>query len=270
MLASAREDWADAEQRYRLAIPVWRAAGIEDQALYVEALLGNVLTRRGQTDAADSLLRAVITARVALNGAQHWTVGDAQEKLAFVRLLQRDLVAADSLLERGLAIRRAVYGPRSVQVAVQLPSLANVREERGDTASGIPLLRESLALLAELRRPAGDPTVLNTQRQLALALCSTGATREGEVMARAVVAQLGPAVPSVVQHRARAGLGQCLQRLGRPEDAEPLLLEAVRGLEQGAPPLGGLRVETVARWLEQVYEASGQVEQAAVWRARRK
>ncbi len=269
MLASAREDWAQAESRFRTAIPVWRAAGIEDQALFVEALLGNILSRRGQLVAADSLLRAVISARVSLNGAQHWTVGDAQEKLALVRLLQRDPLAADSLMTSGMAIRRAVYGVRSVQVAVQLPSLANAREELGDTASGIPLLRESLELLAELRRPGGDPTVLNTQRQLALALCSTGAAREGEPMARAVVAQLGPAVPPLVQHRARAGLGYCLKRLGRHDDAEPLLLEALRELERGSPPLGGMRVETVARWLEELYEASGRTEQAAVWRARR-
>ncbi len=270
MLASAREDWADAEQRYRTAVPIWRGAGIEDQALFAEALLGNILSRQRKLESADSLLRLVVAARISLNGAQHWTVGDAQEKLAFVRLQQGDLTAADTLVANGLAIRRAVYGPRSVQVAVQLPSVANVREERGDTASGIPLLRESLALLAELQRPAADPTVVNTRRQLGLALCSTGATIEGEQLARAAVEQLAPTVPAIVQHRARAGLGYCLQRLARHSDAEPLLLDAARGFESIAAPLGGLRLETVARWLEQLYEASGRTDEAAVWRGRRK
>lgn len=211
MLAMAREDWAEAERRFRQAIPVWRAARIEDQALFTEAMLGTTLTRQGVLGPADSLLRQVIAARIALNGRSHWTLGDAQEKLAFVRLLMRDVAGADTLIASGIAIRRAVYGPRSAQVAVQLPTVAEMKEERGDTAAGVPFLRESLELLTEFKRPPTDPTRLNTERHLSLALCSTGAYAEGEALARSVVARLGAQVPRLVQARARAGLGFCLQ-----------------------------------------------------------
>jgi tetratricopeptide (TPR) repeat protein/tRNA A-37 threonylcarbamoyl transferase component Bud32 len=266
-LAAAKSDWTEAEARYRAAIPVWRAAGIEDQALFVEALLGAVLTRRGELVAADSLLRAVIAARIPRNGAMHWTVGDAEEKLALVRALQGDLVAADSLMSHGLAVRRAVYGPRSIQVAVQLPSMASVLEARGDTLAGVPLLRESRELLTALGRGDGDVSVVATQWQLALALCSTGAAAEGEPLARAAVAALSPTIPAVVRLRAEAAHGQCLARVGRHADAEPLLLEAARGFEAAAAPTNGLRFETVAAWLAQSYDASGRPADAAAWRA---
>lgn len=269
MLAFRRGDWVEAERFYRAAIPVWRASAIEDQALYYEAALGAALTQRGSLTDADTLLQRVATARTALHGPQHWTVGDAQEKLALVRALQGDDRAADSLVTLGLAIRRAVYGARSLPVALQLPAVASMREVQGDTLAAIALLRESLDLLTEMRRGDGDPTVVATQRQLAQDLCSTGSAREGETLARAVTARLGPAMPPVTQHRARATLGHCLQRLGRHADAEPLLLEAARGFDAIPPPLTGLRLPTVAAWLEQLYLATGRSAEAAAWRARR-
>jgi hypothetical protein len=132
----------------------------------------------------------------------------------------------------------------------------------------VPYLRESLELLTEFKRPPTDPTRLNTERHLSLALCSTGAPTEGEALARGVVARLGAPIPRLMQARARAGLGFCLQRLGRLTEAEPLLLEAAQAFEALPTPSGGLRLQTVAHWLEALYAATGRPTEAATWRAR--
>lgn len=266
--AMAREDWTKAEEYLRSAIPVWRASKVTDQALYAEGMLGVTLGRQDKLEAADSLLTRVVAERIVNDGPQHWTVGDAQEKLAYVRRQRGDIRSADSLGMSGLAIRRVVYGPRSMQVAVQIPSIAGLREERGDTAAAIPMLREALEMLAEVKIRPNDPNVVVIERQLAQALCTTGAVREGEAMARRVMEQMGPTYSALNQHRARAGHGRCLQLLERHAEAEPLLLEAMRGFESITPPVPAF-VRAVASWLEQLYTATGRASEAATWRARR-
>jgi tetratricopeptide (TPR) repeat protein len=268
MLAIVRGDWAEAESRFRASIAVWREARIEDQALYYEAQLGVALTQLERFVDADTLLRRVTDARVAMYNAQHWTVGDAQEKRSLVRLRLDDLRGADSLAMSGMQIRRAVYGPRSSAVANQLPAIAALREAQGDSTAAIALLRETLDLLAELRRPPTDPSVMGAERALALALCSTGQTRGGETLARSVVSRLGPTIGTVAQLRAHATLGFCLHRLGRHAEAEAPLLQAARGFEAGASSSTGLRRQDVARWLVEVYTALDRPSDAARWRTR--
>jgi hypothetical protein len=76
-------------------------------------------------------------------------------------------------------------------------------------------------------------------------------------------------VVPLTQHRARATLGYCLLRAGQPTDAEPVLLEAARGLDTLPAAAVGIGMPTVAGWLESTYTALRRPDDAAAWRARR-
>jgi tetratricopeptide (TPR) repeat protein len=264
ILARNREDWPAAESHLRQAIPIWHAAQIEDQELYTLAELGFALQQQNRVDEADSVLAGVLVRRRALFGAEHWSVGDTYEKMAAVALRRRDAAHAESLGTLGLSIRQKVYGPRSAQVAVQMINVASYVEARGDTSRAIPLVRESLSLLAT--RPPTDLNVLAAQRALAIDLCATGQAAQGDSLIRVAISHLPPnALPSFV-HRVRGALGYCLTRAQRYAEAEPVLLEAESGLR--APVWLATSREVTVRWLVSLYEQWGKPEQAAAWKQR--
>ncbi|WP_411281088.1 tetratricopeptide repeat protein [Gemmatimonas sp.] len=247
-LATSREKWTEAESRYREALPIWRASGIEDQALVMESRLGWAIFRQNRLDEADSILRAVIKKWTAFAGPRHWAVGDASEKLAAVMRSKGNNAEYVSLSDLGLSIRQAVYGERSLQAAQQLPNVAMAREIQGDTIAAIARLREALAILRPLR-PATDAFVLNTEWLLAVDLCSGTGVAEGEALARSASRAVPFDSTQLLALRLRAGVGYCLLRAGDRESALPLLEDAYRGIQALPPSVSGRLVATVAAWV---------------------
>ena len=113
LLSLARDDWTGAAARFREAVPIWRAAKIEDQELYSLAELARALQKQGRLDEAEPLLVDVLKRRRALFGDQHWSVGSTYEYLAAVASGRGQPAAAESLTVLGLEIRRAAYGSQS-------------------------------------------------------------------------------------------------------------------------------------------------------------
>jgi tetratricopeptide (TPR) repeat protein len=264
ILYRLQENWKPAEERFRQAIPIWRAARIEDQELYALAELGWALLKQERLDESEQVLADVLTRRRALFGADHWSVGDSYEKLSAAAMGRGNVARAESLTVQGLDIRRKVYGPRSVQVATQLLNLALLSEARGDTAGAIPSLRESLAILES--RPRTDLNVLIAERWLAQDLCATGQAAQGDSLIRAVIERVPLDSTLVLPYRIRGVLGFCLTRQNRFADAEPVLLEAEARL--GALPPGAAHHKLLVTWLVNLYEQWAKPEQAARWRGR--
>lgn len=246
-LATAREDWAGAESRYREALPIWRASGIEDQALVMESRLGWAIFKQNRLDEADTFLRDVIKKWIAFAGPRHWAVGDASEKLAAVMRSKGNDAEAASLSDFGLSIRKEVYGERSLQVAQQLPNVAVARELQGDTTAAIAHLREALAILRPLL-PAADGFLLSTEWLLAVDLCTGAGIAEGTALARAASGAIPYDSTQVLSLRLRAGVGYCLMRAGNREAALPLLEAANRGLQALPSSVGGRLGVTIATW----------------------
>ena len=170
----------------------------------------------------------------------------------------------------GLAIRKSVYGPRSALSADGLADLAFIVELRGDTTRAIPLFREALANLTALRPPS-DLGVIKNQRWLAVDLCATGAAAEGDSLIRRAIAETPADSTSAAGYRLHSSLGFCLTRQRRFAEAEPLLLDAVKGL--AALPGSRLTRESwsqAARWLGETYQGLGRASEAAAWLARAK
>ncbi|MEP6766104.1 MAG: tetratricopeptide repeat protein, partial [Gemmatimonadaceae bacterium] len=247
-LASSRENWSVAESRYREALPIWRAAGIQDQALVTESRLGWAIFKQDRLDEADTYLREVIQRWIAFAGPRHWAVGDASEKLAAVLRTKGNNAEWVSLSDFGLAIRREVYGKSSLQAAQQLPNVAMAREFQGDTVAAIPLLREALNILHPMR-PANDAFVLNSEWLLAVDLCTGTAVVEGEALARSSARAVPFDSTQLLPLRLRAGVGYCLLRAGNREAALPLLEDANRGIQALPPSVSGRLAATVAAWV---------------------
>ncbi len=265
MLARQREDWPRAAKSFREAVPIWRAAKIEDQELYTLAELAWTLQKQDKFDEAETILVDVLARRRALFGAENWSVGDTYEKMSVVALGHGKPAQAESLAMLGLGIRQKVYGPKSPQVADQLVNVAYLAEARGDTSAAIPLIRESLALLAS--RPPSDLTVIDKRRLLAIDLCATGAAVDGDSVIRATIAKVPLDSTQVLPYRVQSVLGFCLTRARRFAEAEPVLLQAEAGLRALLPGAARHRDLTVT-WLVSLYEQWGRPEQAALWTER--
>jgi hypothetical protein len=143
--------------------------------------------------------------------------------------------------------------------------MAQLPEARGDTAGAIPIIQESLSLLAV--RPPTDAMVIGTQRALAIDLCATGAVAQGDAVIRAAIGNVPLDSTRTMPYRLRGALGFCLTRARRFEDAETMLLQAETSLRRLAAPGARYREQTVA-WLVSLYEQWGKPEQAAAWKTR--
>lgn len=267
-LARLQSRWAEAEQRYREAMPIWKAANIAEMADDAQAEIGWALLKQDRFDEAEAMLNEVLAQRRARYGPQSFQVGDALEKLAPIFRARGDLARSESLIQEGLEIRRAVFGPRSIQVAGAIQNVAFLREARNDTAGAIAPLRESLDIYSALR-PASDINVVLVQRWLAVDLCALGAVAEGDSLAQVALANLVKDPASNIPPRLQGARGFCLVQRQQYVQAEPLLLEAERGLRELPSAVPSMR-EEVARWLTLLYERWGKPEEAERWRVTKK
>ncbi len=266
-LSKLQSRWVDAEQRYREALPIWKAADIFDMANDAQAEIGWALLKQERLDEAESILNEVLTQRRARYGDKSFQVGDAYEKLAPIFLARKDFAKVESLTLSGLEIRRAVYGPRSFQVAGPLQNVAFLREAQNDTAGAVSALRESLDIFSSLR-PATDLNVVSVQRWLSTDLCTVGAAAEGDSLAQVALSHVAKDAASNVPFRLQGVRGYCLTKQRKFVEAEPLLLAAERGLRELPTALPPMRAE-VARWLATLYDMWGKPDEAARWRTPR-
>ena len=266
-LAKVREQWSTAEQRYREAIPIWKAAGVDQEEVNSLAEVGFAMGKQKRFDEAEPILNDVIARRKARFGDENFAVGDAYEKLALIVAGKGDLARAELLSVEGLRIRRAVYGERSIQVAFQLPNVAFAREAIKDTSSAIAPLREAVSILKGFR-PANDPFLVSVQRMLAVDLCSTGAMAEGDSLLQAAVNNAPVDPTATMPYRLRASQGFCRMREGKYAEAEPLLLQAESGL--GAISGAAAHRLLVINWLVSLYDGWSKPAEAAIWRERAK
>ncbi|MEO8202086.1 MAG: tetratricopeptide repeat protein, partial [Gemmatimonadota bacterium] len=264
--AANQDNWAGAIERYREALPIWRAAGIADNEVETQAQLGWALYKLGKLDEAEPILTEVLVRRRAMYGEGHRMVGDAYEKLAGLAVARGNIARAESLSVLGLEIRRTVFGPQSPAVAGQLQNVAFMREKQNDSSGAIVFLRQSLAMTHGFR-PENDPNLLAIQQWLAIDLCATGAVAEGDSLLRAAIAVAPRDSTLSIPYRLRGSLGYCLALQRKFSEAEPLLLEAEAGL-RALPSATLSHRELAITRLVDLYERWGKAAEATEWRGR--
>jgi tetratricopeptide (TPR) repeat protein len=207
-------------------------------------------------------------------GAEHPQTAFALDNLALHFTAMGDAQRAEPLFRESLAMLQKVYGAEHPEVAQTMGNLADfLAYDKGPSAIGTPadfeeaeaLHRKALAMNRRIR--PDHPYLGDNLAALAALRHIAGDDREAERLMREALRiyrlKLGEEHAKIVDAKWR--LGDILRALGRPKEAESLLLECHRVLE--ASSSGSKTLEGVRRSLAGLYRSLGKPELAAQYDA---
>lgn len=211
---------------------------------------------------AETRYREALTMQRELLGNDHPDVAGTLNNLAFLAYETGDLDTAIELSRESLDVYRRSLSPEHPSVARGMSNLAMWMIEDREYDAAEPLLLETIEL--RTRSLGTDhPDVAASLSLLASLYIETGRFAEAYELAveahRNCIDALGP------EHwrtaAAASAEGAALSGLGRNNEAEPMLLQAVAilGADSGALPFF---VRNATRWLAGHYVQTGQKEQA--------
>jgi len=222
--------YAPAEEQLRQAVDLRRASlGVQASAtLDAEALLSDLLLRRGRHAEAEALAVHVLEARRRLLGDAHADTVSAMGQLAVIYDSTERLDEAERLLAETLVACRQMLGEEHPDTLAARNNLAlhYVREGRLDEARD---MHEQT--LKVRRRMLGEdhPDTLRSANNLANVFAAQGRHAEAERLDRETLARrqrvLGADHPDALA--SLYNLAMDLVALGRPIEAEPLLREVL-------------------------------------------
>lgn len=189
--------------------------------------LGLILQRKAAYGEAEALFRESYAIILGTLGPEHPRVADLLNRIASVRWWQKDYAAADSMHRRSIELKRRIYGNEHIEVAWGLNNLASVVRDMGNFSEAEDLLREALGVTAAVRG--------TDHADYFIVLANLGKTKwaqdqceEAEPIMRRAVDGLRRTLPKDPLRAPLQAqyLGDCLRRMGRYDEAEPLLIES--------------------------------------------
>ncbi len=228
--------------------------------------LAAIRSRMGDAAEAEALSREVVYMTRQLHGDDHPELVSTLSNLAATVNEQGRHEEAEELVREAIDLGRRVYGEHP-ELADALSTWGNTLRtlERYDEAEAA--YEEALAMNRTVRG-ADHPRYGLILSYLALTAAARGDDALAEQRFRDALAVQDEALPEDHDEPAltRSNLGALLTRLGRWEEAEPLLLRAYTVLEN---TYGGEdeRVRTAAERLATLYEAWGRPDEAARYHA---
>jgi serine/threonine protein kinase/Tfp pilus assembly protein PilF len=231
--------------------------------------LASLLRAQGRLDEAEVLHRQNLDARRRVLGTDHPDTLITGNNLASLLLAQGKLAEAEPLCRQNLDACRRVLKPDHPRALIAVNNLAFLLQAQGKLAEAEPLFREALQH-GRKALPGNDITLANSLVGLGLVLVEQGQAGEAEPLLRESLTIRRQVLAK--GHRDAAVsegvLGDCLTKLGRYRDAEALLQSSYEALQKARGASTKQKRKALDR-LVQLYEASGQAEKAAAWRARR-
>ncbi|MEQ8207674.1 MAG: tetratricopeptide repeat protein [Woeseia sp.] len=212
---------------------------------------------------AEALYREALSMQRELLGDDHPDVAGTLNNLAFLAYETGDLDTAIELSRESLEVYRRSLSPEHPSVARGMSNLAMWMIEDREFEAAEPLLLETIELRTS-SLGADHPDVAASISLLASLYIETG--RFAEAYARAVDAHRSCVNALGAEHwrtaAAASAEGAALSGLGRSDEAEPMLLQAVAVLDadSGALPFFS---RNATRWLAAHYEKTGQTAEAA-------
>lgn len=260
---------AEAESLFREALAMKRQV-LPDVHAELAAAMNNIayaLELRGELKSAEASYREALAMNKSVYPARHPEVAAVMSNLAFVVYAEGDTDAAIDLLRDTYDMQREVLGREHPATAGTAASLGFWLIQEGGFAEAEALLDHSLAVR---RRVLGSnhPETAGTLTVMANLMLATERFDEALKFAREAKAIL---LQSLAEGNWRVAAavnveGLALAGVGDYEEAEPLLLDSLTGLEQAPIPdlaeVGRLR-------MAQFYSAWGRPEEAAKFQANR-
>jgi Tfp pilus assembly protein PilF len=235
--------------------------------------LGNLQEAQDDFRAAEQTRREALALAGEMYDEKHRNYSRSLGQLARTLWLRGDAPAleeAERLQTRAVELARAGEGPRSFAAAHELDLLAAIVRDRGNLNRAVELFREALSIRKEIN-PPDHPDVGTGMSNLADAL-----TRADHQPPQEAIDLAAEALN--VRRRAHGAdhwrtwatasiLGGAYGAAGQFDKAEPLLLEAYKGLENGSNQGSRPKRDAAAR-LVALYEKWGKPDEAGKWRQR--
>jgi serine/threonine protein kinase/Tfp pilus assembly protein PilF len=265
---NSQHKYEDAESLYRKALQMRRNlfGDRHDRVARTKNNLAICLEAQKRYPEAEKLLREVVDTARSLHGPDHVAVAVSLSNLGDVLASMGRNDEAEQHYREALAIKRKALGDDHASVAITLSLLAKLLNSMGRYDEAEQLCREAL----EIQRAKLEPThhrTLATASRLARILANKGDWRGAEGAYRELVELRSMAYPAgdLRITWAQVDLARCLRELGRYEEAETLLQECLRRVEdQLGPDDDGTNL--IREHFVALYEAWGKPDRAAPYR----
>ena len=236
-------------------------------ALEARTNLAVFLDSQGKSLDAEPLHRSVLELARARYGSDHETTWTAANNLAICLKKLGELTEAEALYRETLAARTRIAGAEHPQTLNVKHNLAMLLTAQGNSSEAAKLHRETLEAKLRVFGPE-HPQVLSSMNGLGMALTAEEDFDEAVAIFEELVALADNQYQST--HRKsvlyRMHYGDCLLKMGRTSEAEEVLTQMYVGLRDALGPSHSSTME-VAELLVGLYEAEGQPEKAAKYRA---
>jgi serine/threonine protein kinase len=235
--------------------------------------LAGVYLEVGRIDEALALFEETLKRRRVRLGADHPDTLTTQNNLAAANQLAGRTALAIPVFEQVLALRKAKLGADHPDTLTTMNNLAVALQAVGKTARARPLFEEVLALRKE-KLGVAHPDTIKSMNSLALTYISLKEWDKAAQLLRECL-KLREKAGSDDWRRlvTMSQLGEALAGLGRPDEAEPLLIQAYEELLARAPEAVGTRKKdqtAAGARIVRFYQATGKADKAGEWRARLK
>jgi eukaryotic-like serine/threonine-protein kinase len=256
--------FAEAESLNAEGLAIVRATLRPDhpQVLTLVSMQGILQLEQGAFVRAESTFRGMHSLARASLGDDHPITLNALGNLAGALVYQGKPALAMPLQREATSRARAKFGGSHPQVGRSELNYAEALQSSGDLAGAEAALRRALAIFTnDSSLGSGSDLHANAATALALVLTDRGKAAEAEPLVRAALASYDARHGRMHQGtlRARRVLGFALMAMGRTDEAESILLDDLRALDESTGAswrTARTRRETLRRLIG-LYESSG-------------
>jgi eukaryotic-like serine/threonine-protein kinase len=227
--------------------------------------LGDVAYRRGDLNESERMGRAAIDEYRRLPEGKYVEMGATLSNLGAVLIREGKYAEAEPFVREGLELRRKLLGTAHPDTAMSLFRLSDLLYKQGDYTGAERAARESVEVFNRaFSAPKNNVYLANPLMELGLILDKTGRPQSGETYLREALEIRTRLLPSGNQliGTTEGALGECLIRLKRYGEAEPLLLDSYKILKSTARERDARTIEAVQRLIT-LYQSWGKAQKAA-------
>lgn len=234
----------------------------------LQADFGGVLTKLGNNERGETLLRQSIDLYTQISNKPRWEVGNAKTLLSVNLINRNDLDAAQKELVEGAAIMRETLGETNLYLAGNLKAQAMILVQKSDFKSAEKMAQESLDVYQKLYS-SDNAFSVGTLVVLGRIFTQTARLSEGETYLRRALkvyeTQSTKNIALIVPNK--IALCENLLAQNQFDEAEKLALETLSEAQQNLSEKNSLTTTAMMN-LAKIYEKEGKKDLAQKYGAK--